>query len=332
MAHGGGGSFTARLIAEIFRPLFESPELDVQHDSAQIRVPAPRVAYSTDSYVVRPPVFPGGDIGSLAVTGSCNDVAMSGARPVFLSCAWILEEGLATEDLVRFAESAARAAREIGARIACGDTKVVERGHGDGVYVTTSALGLIEHELDVAPRSVREGDAVLLSGDVGRHGVAVMACREGLEFDARIESDAAHLWPLVDALLRCGARVHCLRDLTRGGLATALIEIAETAGVLVELDEAAVPVSDAVRGACEMLGLDPLYVVNEGRMIAFVPDEDADRALRALRALPAGAGGVRAGTVRAGTGGSGGVVHLVTPYGARRPLDRLSGEQLPRIC
>ncbi len=331
LAHGGGGSFTARLIEQIFRPACESAELDAEHDAAELRLDAGRLAYSTDSFIVRPTIFPGGDIGSLAVTGSCNDVAMAGARPAYLSCGWILEEGLATEDLARFAASAAHAAREVGARIVCGDTKVVDRGHGDGVYVNTSAIGVIEHALTIAPHSVRPGDVVLLSGDVGRHGVAILAHRDGLEFDTRIESDCAHLWPLVEALLHAGVEVHCLRDCTRGGVATALIEIASTARVLVSVDETTVPVNDAVRGACDLLGLDPLYVVNEGRMVVFVPERDAARALSELRAQPAGRDACTIGTVSAARDDRG-VVHLVTPYGVRRPLDRLSGEQLPRIC
>ena len=327
MAHGGGGTLMARLLAEVFFPAFANPLLEEEHDGALLTLPnGTRLAFSTDSYVVQPLFFPGGDIGSLAVNGTVNDLAMCGARPLCLSAGFIIEEGLPVETLQRIVASMGAAAQVAGVQIATGDTKVVDRGKGDGVFINTAGIGLIEHGQHLAPRSVRPGDALLLSGDLGRHGIAIMAQRQGLEFETTIESDCAPLNGPVQALLAGGIEVHCLRDLTRGGLASALVEIALKAGVHIEISEALLPVGEEVRGACEVLGLDPLYVANEGRFAAFVPAAQADRALEILHPHTQGAcliGGVREGR---------GQVTLKSQIGVPRVVDRLSGEQLPRIC
>jgi hydrogenase expression/formation protein HypE len=321
---------TQQLIDGVFGPAFRNPALDARHDGAELAGPGgSRLAFTTDSHVVTPLFFPGGDIGKLAVFGTANDLAMCGARPRWLSAGFILEEGVSLDVVRRVAASMREAAQAAGIEIVTGDTKVVERGKGDGIYVNTSGIGLIEHELAVSPASVHAGDVVLLSGDIGRHGMAIMAQREGLAFESPIESDCAPLWPAVEALLAAGVQVHCLRDLTRGGLATAAIEIAETARVGVRLEEATVPVSEPVRGACEILGLDPLYVANEGRFIAFVPAADASRALEIMGRTAPGGPPARIGLVH---GAGPGEVTLRSTIGVERILDRLSGEQLPRIC
>jgi hydrogenase expression/formation protein HypE len=341
LAHGGGGKLTAQLVDEIFRPLFRSPALEEQHDGARLQWTAARaarpgelqLAMSTDSYVVRPLFFPGGDIGSLAVVGTCNDLAMCGARPRYLSCGFILEEGLPTETLVRVAQSMAQAAAEVGAQLVCGDTKVVERGKGDGLYLNTSGIGELVSESPIVPAALRPGDQLLLSGDIGRHGLAVLSAREDLGFSPPLHSDCAHLWPLVQALLAAGVTVRCLRDLTRGGLATAAVELAESARLDLRLEEAAATRSAAVRGACEVLGLDPLYLACEGRCIAVVPAEQAAQALQIWRSHPLGQAASRLGEVLAPRDPElPGRVWLHGSLGQLRPLDRLSGEPLPRIC
>jgi hydrogenase expression/formation protein HypE len=330
LAHGGGGRLTQQLIERIFEPAFANPALAARHDGALLAAPkGARLAFTTDSHVVSPLFFPGGDIGRLAVYGTVNDLAMCGARPRWLSAAFILEEGLPLETLERVVRSMGEAARAAGVTIVTGDTKVVERGKGDGLYVNTAGMGTIEHALTIEPAAVRAGDVVVLSGDIGRHGMAILAQREGLAFESPIESDCASLWPAVEALLTAGIEVHCLRDLTRGGLATAVIEIAETAGLAVKLEETAVPISEAVRGACEILGLDPFYVANEGRFVAFVPAAQASRALAMLQRFAPDCGAAQIGGVRASPAGE---VTLGSVVGVERILDRLSGEQLPRIC
>lgn len=331
LGHGGGGKLTQQLFELVFGPAFANAALDTRHDGAALVLPAGtrRLAFTTDSHVVKPLFFPGGDIGRLAVFGTANDLAMCGARPRWLSASFVLEEGFALETLQSVVTSMRDAAREADVSVVTGDTKVVERGKGDGVYVNTSGIGTIEHDLVAAPQSVRPGDAVLLSGDIGRHGMAVMAQREGLAFESPIVSDLALLWPAVDALLREGLEVHCLRDLTRGGLATALIEIAETARVGVRVEETAIAVSEPVRGACELLGLDPLYVANEGRCVVFLPPAQADAALAVLRRFAPDGTPAKIGVVRADALGD---VTLRNAIGVERVLHRLSGEQLPRIC
>jgi hydrogenase expression/formation protein HypE len=329
MAHGGGGRLTRRLIDEVFRPAFRNPLLDAQHDGAVLPATPHRLAFTSDSSVVRPLFFPGGDIGALAVNGTVNDLAMCGARPLYLSAGFVIEEGLPVETLRRVAESMRRAADAAGVRVVTGDTKVVDRGKGDGLYLSTSGVGVLEHDLAIGPAAVRPGDAVLLSGDIGRHGMAVMAVREGLAFETPIASDCAPVGAPVLALLAAGVGVRCLRDPTRGGLAAVLVEIAETAGVRVHVVEAAIPVDEPVRGACEVLGLDPLYVACEGRFVAFVPAAEAERALAVLRAHPVSAGACRIGTVEEGTDG---LVTMTSTVGTRRVIDLPTGEQLPRIC
>jgi hydrogenase expression/formation protein HypE len=317
------------LIEHTIVPVFRNPVLDVRHDSAVLDVGGARLAFTTDSYVVRPLFFPGGDIGTLAVNGTVNDLAMSGAKPLYLSASFVLEEGLPVETLQRILASMRRAADAAEVQIVTGDTKVVDRGKGDGIFITTAGVGRIEHALAITPASVRPGDAVLLSGDLGRHGMAIMAVREGLEFETTIESDCAPLAGLVADLISGGIQVRCLRDLTRGGLASALIEIAEAAAVQIHIREAAVPVGEEVRGACEILGLDPLYVANEGKVLALVAPERAAAALAALRAHPLGREAAVIGEVRDEHPGR---VFLRSRIGGLRVVDLLSGEQLPRIC
>jgi len=329
LAHGGGGKLMAQLIEKMFVPAFANPFLDRQHDGAVVELEGVKLAFSTDSYVVDPLFFPGGDIGTLAVNGTVNDLAMCGARPLYLSAGFIIEEGLPMERLWQVVRSIQAAAGEAGVALVTGDTKVVDRGKGDGVFINTAGLGLIEHELVIGPESVRPGDAVLISGDVGRHGIAIMAQREGLAFESTIESDCAAVSGLVMELLETGVEIHCLRDLTRGGLASALVEIAERAGRQIDIEEREIPVQAEVQGACEILGLDPLYVANEGRFAAFVAPDHAGRALEIMRGHPLGAGTAVVGKV--GEEGSG-LVILRSMIGARRIVDRLSGEQLPRIC
>ncbi|MBL8295477.1 MAG: hydrogenase expression/formation protein HypE, partial [Bryobacterales bacterium] len=267
LAHGGGGRLTQQLLETIFYPAFANGALGARHDGALLEVGGARLAFTTDSFVVRPLIFPGGTIGDLAVNGTVNDLAMCGARPLYLSAGFILEEGLPMETLRRIAGDMGEAARRAGVTLVTGDTKVVDKGKGDGVFINTSGIGVVECGWEISPAAVQPGDAVVISGDVGAHGVAILSVREGLEFEGAIASDTAPLWEPVEALLRAGVEVHCLRDLTRGGLATALNEIASTRGVTVRIEEAAVPVDEAVQGACEILGLDPLYVANEGRFV-----------------------------------------------------------------
>ena len=329
LAHGGGGLLMRELIEHLFRPAFDNGLLPTRHDSAVVPIDTSRIAFTTDTYVVHPRRFPGGDIGTLAVFGTVNDLAMSGARPRYLSAGFVLEEGLPLDELHQVAQSMRAAATRCGVALVTGDTKVVDRGKGDGLFINTAGVGTVGAGVEIHPGRVRTGDAVLLSGDVGRHGIAVLSVRDGLAFETPIESDCAPLHALVAALVDGGIDVHCLRDPTRGGLASALNEIALDAGVGIEIVEAAVPVSEAVAGACELLGLDPLYVACEGRMLAFVARAEADRALDILHVQPLGREAVQIGHV---TDGPAGLVALKTRLGAARLLDMLSGEQLPRIC
>jgi hydrogenase expression/formation protein HypE len=336
LAHGGGGRLTQRLIERVFLPAFANPLLQTRHDGAVFQVPGaraplPRLAFTTDAHVVHPLFFPGGDIGSLAVNGTVNDLAMCGARPLYLSAAFILEEGFATADLQRIVDSMQAAAVTAGVALVTGDTKVVDRGKADGVFITTAGVGVCEHPLVIEPGAVRPGDVVLLSGDIGRHGVAIMAAREGLAFETTVTSDCAPLFEPVRRLLDGGIAVHCLRDLTRGGLAAALVEIAETSGRRIALAEDAIPVSEGVAAACELLGLDPLSVANEGRFVAFVPEGDAERGLTLLRRAgcdPRAIGRVSAASAAPGAPS----VTLRTRLGSTRIVELPRGEQLPRIC
>ena len=317
------------LIENLFLQAFSNERLLARHDATAIDLPTTRLAFSTDSYVVHPLFFPGGDIGELAINGTVNDLAMSGARPMYLSAGFILEEGLPMETLQRVVQSMSRAAVSAGVEVVTGDTKVVDRGKADGLYVNTAGVGAIEPNVSIAPSRVQAGDAILLSGDVGRHGIAVMALREGLEFETTIESDCAAVVEPVQALLAEGIDVHCLRDLTRGGLASALIEIAEVAGHRIRIEESSVPVDEQVRGACEILGFDPIYVANEGRFVAFVAPGDADRALAVLSRCDVSRTATIIGEVVAG---SPPLVSMRSAMGTNRVVDMLSGEQLPRIC
>jgi hydrogenase expression/formation protein HypE len=318
---------SAELVEHLFRPAFGATgELT---DSAVLDVGGARLSFSTDSYVVKPLFFPGGSIGDLAVNGTVNDLAMSGARPVALSTAFIVEEGTALADLGRVATALGAAARAAGVALVTGDTKVVDAGHGDQVFINTAGIGLVPAGVDIRPGRARPGDVVLVSGDIGRHGVAVLSCREGLEFGTGVQSDTAPLAGLVAAMLATGGDVHVLRDPTRGGLAAALNEIARSAGVGVQLVERQVPVPPAVADACSLLGLDPFYVANEGVLVAFVAPGDAEQVLAAMRATPEGAGAAVVGTVVAQHPG---MVVAKTGLGGTRVVALPAGEQLPRIC
>lgn len=329
MGHGGGGVLSAELVEHVFAPAYGGRALAGLGDSAQLELGGARLAFSTDSYVVRPLFFPGGSIGDLAVNGTVNDLAMSGARAAYLSCAFILEEGVEMTLVARVADAVGAAARTAGVEVATGDTKVVESGHGDGVYLNTAGIGLIPDGVDIRPQRARPGDVVIVSGELGAHGVAVMSMREGLEFGVEIESDCAALGGLVAAMLAVTPDLHVLRDPTRGGLGTALGEIAAAAGVGVTVVERNLPVPEPVANACAVLGLDPMYVANEGKLVAFVPREHAEEVLAAMRAHPLGA---QAAVIGECVPAHPGMVVARTGLGGTRVIDLPIGEQLPRIC
>lgn len=329
LAHGGGGRLMQELIQDVFVRAFQNPMLTPLHDGATWPVEKGALAFTTDSYVVRPLFFPGGDIGSLAVNGTINDLAMCGAKPLHLSAAFILEEGLDLEVLQRVVQSMAEAAQAAGVPIVTGDTKVVDRGKGDGVFINTSGVGLVPAGVRLLPILIKPGDAILVSGDLGRHGVAVLSVREGLTFDGHIQTDSAPLHYIVADLIESGVDIHCLRDLTRGGLAGVLNELASAAKVGMMVEETAIPVSEPVRGACELLGLDPLYVANEGRFVAMIPAQQTEAALAVMRRHEASSQASQIGVV---TDSDLSLVALRTVVGTHRVLDLLSGEQLPRIC
>jgi hydrogenase expression/formation protein HypE len=329
MGHGGGGEMSAELVQHLFLPAYGAASLDAAADSAVLPFPGGRLAFSTDSYVVKPMEFPGGSIGDLAVNGTVNDLAMSGATPLYLSTAYILQEGTPLTVVGRIAAAVGAAARAAGVRLVTGDTKVVDSGSGDGVFVNTAGVGFVPAGVDIAPQRAAPGDAVLVSGDLGVHGVAVMSVREGLEFGTPVVSDTAPLHTLVQAMLATGADVHVLRDPTRGGVAAALNEIARAAGLGVDLIERDLPIPAAVADACSLLGLDPLQVANEGKLLAFVPAESADAVLAAMIAHPCGVGARRIGTCVAEHPG---MVVARTALGGTRVVTMPIGEQLPRIC
>jgi hydrogenase expression/formation protein HypE len=329
MGHGGGGAMSAELIEHLFLPAFGSAADANLGDSAVVTLGGARLAFSTDSFVVKPIVFPGGTVGDLAVNGTVNDLAMSGARPMVLSTAFILEEGTALADIAHVARAVGSAALAAGVTLVTGDTKVVDAGHGDGVFLTTAGIGVIDEGVDIRPQRATVGDVVLVSGEIGVHGVAVMSCREGLEFGTTVVSDTAPLHGLVAAMLATGADIHTLRDPTRGGLAASLNEIAKAAKVGIVLNEPALPVPGSVRDACGLLGLDPMYVANEGKLVAFVPPQDADRVLAAMRAHPLGAHAAAIGVCGPDHPG---MVVARTALGGTRVVDLPAGEQLPRIC
>lgn len=333
LGHGSGGKLTADLIEGIFLPAFHNPTLDKLDDQAVLTIGNSRVAFTTDSFVVTPIFFPGGDIGRLAVHGTVNDLAMSGAQPLYLSVAFILEEGLPVDDLRRIVESMRAAAADAGVQFVTGDTKVVDRGKGDQIFINTTGIGIIPEGVNISAGRAQPGDAVLLSGFIGDHGMAIMSQREGLEFEGAIESDCASLHTLVAAMLEVPSSsrdfLHCLRDPTRGGAATTLNEIARRANVGMLLQEQAIPVRESVRGACEILGLDPLYVANEGKLLAVVRPDMADAVLAQMRAHPLGRDAALIGEVVADHPG---MVLMKTGVGGTRVLDVMFSEQLPRIC
>ena len=329
LGHGSGGKLSAELMRDVFLPAFRNSTLERLEDQAVFAVNNGRMAFTTDSFVVKPLFFPGGDIGSLAVHGTVNDLAMGGAKPLFLSTAFIIEEGFSMEKLRRIADSLGRAAKECNVQILTGDTKVVDRGSGDGVFINTTGLGVVAEGVFLSAGGARPGDAVILSGSIGEHGIAILAEREGLEFDSAVESDSAPLHGLVAAMLETTHAIRCLRDPTRGGVSSSLNEIAAQSQVGISLDEQAIPIREEVRGACEMLGLDPLYVANEGKLLAIVDPAAADELVAAMRRHPLGREARRIGTVR---GADAGWVTMRTVLGTTRIVDMLAGDQLPRIC
>jgi hydrogenase expression/formation protein HypE len=344
LGHGSGGRLSAELLRDVFLPMFSNAILDRMDDQAVLEIGGSRLAFTTDSFVVQPLFFPGGDIGSLAVHGTVNDLAMGGARPLFLSAAFILEEGLSKETLCRIVASMRDASAAAGVSIVTGDTKVVERGKGDGVFINTTGIGIVPEGVRLSANQARPGDRVLLSGSIGDHGIAILAKREGLEFDTEITSDSAPLHDMVAAMLSAStqmsastqrgtsSQIRCLRDPTRGGLSSSLNEIASQSGVSIQLEETAIPVRDEVKGACELLGLDPLYVANEGKLVAIVAPEAADAVLEAMRRHPRGGDATVIGTVGGTTGRGRARVTLRTAFGSTRIVDLLTGDQLPRIC
>jgi len=330
LGHGSGGLLSAELLRDVFLPLFSNPVLDRMDDQAIVEIGGARVAFTTDSFVVQPLFFPGGDIGSLAVHGTVNDLAMGGARPLFLSAGFILEEGFSTEALRRIAASMAEAAAAAGVSIVTGDTKVVERGKGDGLFINTTGIGIVPEGVHLSASQARPGDRVILSGSIGDHGIAILCKREGLEFDTEILSDSAALHQLVGSMLDAGgAAIRCMRDPTRGGVSSSLNEIAAQSKVSIQIEESCIPVRDEVRGACELLGLDPLYVANEGKLLAIVAPEAAERILDVMRRDPLGVDAAIIGTVG---DQSAGLVTMRTAFGSTRIVGMLAGEQLPRIC
>jgi len=330
MGHGGGGKLGNELVEHLFLPAFRNPALENLGDAAVLDLGSGRVAMSTDSFVVQPLFFPGGSIGELAVNGTVNDLAVSGAEPRFLSASFILEEGFPLAQLAAIVEAMAAAAATAGVKIVTGDTKVVERGHGDGCYINTAGVGVLRPGVTVGPDRAQAGDAVLVSGTIGDHGMAIMSVREGLEFESQLRSDCAALNGLIAEVLdAAGADVHAMRDPTRGGLASTLNEIAHSSGVGVEIDEPSLPVRTEVQSACELLGLDPVYVANEGKVVFFVAPSAAERVLEVLRAHPLGRDAARIGQV---TAQHPGMLVARTGMGANRVIATQIGEQLPRIC
>jgi hydrogenase expression/formation protein HypE len=329
LGHGSGGKLSAELIRDIFLPAFHNPVLARLDDQAIVNINGQRLAITTDSFVVKPLFFPGGDIGSLAVHGTVNDLAMGGATPLFLSAAFIIEEGFSIEELRRVVSSLRRAAGAAGVQIVTGDTKVVEKGKGDGLFINTTGIGLVPQGLDLSADRARPGDTVILSGSIGDHGIAILAQRAGLEFETQIESDSAALHTLVADMLAVTRSIRCMRDPTRGGVSSTLNEIAQQSRVGIELEEDFLPIHEQVRGACELLGLDPLYVANEGKLIAIVAPNATDAVLQTMRRHPLGAEAQIVGTVRTDHPG---LVTMRTPLGTTRVVDMLAGDQLPRIC
>jgi hydrogenase expression/formation protein HypE len=330
MAHGGGGRLMQQLLDSIIQPVFSNAILNQKHDSAVLNINGSKLAFTTDSYVVKPLFFSGGDIGKLAVCGTLNDLAMSGALPLYISCSLIIEEGFAIKDLQRIVQSMQQTAQQAGVLIVTGDTKVVDHGSGDGVYINTAGIGIIDENINISPAHIQAGDSIIINSDLARHGIAVMLEREGLNFESTIQSDCAELSGLVQHLIQGGIDIHCMRDLTRGGLASCLIELATASRHAIEINETALPIHQDVNSACEILGFDPLYIANEGCFALFVPEAQTEQTLAALRRHPLGQQACLIGKVKAAH--PKGLVTLQTAMGISRVLDLLSGEQLPRIC
>ncbi len=329
LAHGGGGRLSQQMIQKMFVPQFQNEYLEQLHDGAIVTMNGARLAFTTDSYVINPIFFPGGNIGTLAVNGTVNDLAMCGATPMYLSAAFIIEEGFAMDELWRVVLSMQEAAKMAGVQLVTGDTKVVDKGKGDKIFINTSGIGAIENDVDINPKNARPGDKIILNGTIAAHGIAIMSVREGLEFKTRVESDCAPLNDLVRKMFGASKQIHVLRDPTRGGVASALNEIAESANVGIMIHENRIPIADEVRGACEILGFDPLYVANEGKLLAFVDPADSERVLSAMRSHPLGKDAVVIGEV---TAVNPRLVLMKSLIGGTRVVDMLSGEQLPRIC
>jgi len=329
LGHGSGGKLSAELVRDIFLPAFGNPTLAQLNDQAVVSINGSRLAITTDSFVVKPLFFPGGDIGSLAVHGTINDLAVGGAQPLFLSVAFILEEGLPMETLQRVVVSLQRAASDAGVQVVTGDTKVVEKGKGDGLFINTTGIGIVPEGIELSADRAKPGDKVILSGFLGDHGIAILAQREGLEFETTIESDSAALHTLVAEMLKTSTAIRCMRDPTRGGVSSTLNEIAQQSGVGIEIEEETIPVREDVRGACEMLGLDPLYVANEGKLVAIVAPEAADALVETMRQHRLGKEARIIGTV---SDKNAGLVTMRTTLGTTRIVDMLAGDQLPRIC
>jgi hydrogenase expression/formation protein HypE len=329
LAHGSGGKLSQQLIQKIVLPQFRNDFLEPLHDGAVLPFNNSRVAFSTDSYVVSPIFFPGGDIGKLAIHGTVNDLAMCGARPLYLSAAFILEEGTPMQDFWRVTQSMRAAAASAGVILVTGDTKVVDRGKADKIFINTSGIGIVPQGVHIHPARAQPGDKIIVSGPIAVHGIAIMSVREGLEFETEIASDTAPLNGLVDAIFAASEDIHVLRDPTRGGITSALTEIAQTARIGMLLDEARIPITEEVKGACEILGLDPLYVANEGKLLAIVSDNEAAGVLEAMHSHPLGNEAAIIGEV---TADHPGFVLMKTRVGGTRVVDMLSGEQLPRIC
>jgi hydrogenase expression/formation protein HypE len=329
LGHGSGGKLSQQLINKIILPQFRNELLEPLHDGAIFGINNSRFAYSTDSFVVSPIFFPGGDIGTLAVHGTVNDLAMCGARPLYMTAAFIIEEGLPLEHLYRIVQSMQISAKAAGVSIVTGDTKVVDRGKGDQIFINTSGIGLIPDGINIQPRNARPGDKIIINGPIAQHGMAIMSVRDGLEFETEITSDSAALNGLVETMFAASKDIHVLRDPTRGGVTSALSEIAQSACVGIRLDESRIPISEQVKAACEILGLDPLYVANEGKLLAFVPAESASAVLAAMRSHPLGTESAIIGEVVSDMPG---FVTMKTKIGGERVVEMLSGEQLPRIC
>jgi len=329
MAHGSGGRMTHQLIDKIFLPAFGNELSRLDHDGAVLDPPDGRLVFTTDSFVVNPLFFPGGNIGTVAVNGTVNDLAMCGARPLYMSAGFILEEGLPIETLWKIVLTMKSAAEFAGIRIVTGDTKVVDKGKGDGVFINTTGVGEVSRNLRIDPSNIKAGDFVIINGDIGRHGIAVLSRREGLSFETEIESDCAPLSGTVIKLIENGIEIHCLRDLTRGGLATALVELANAAKLKIEIDEDSIPVLGDVGAACEILGFDPVYIANEGRFVAFVPERFADKAVKLMSSVE---DGVRPAVIGRVCDNNSGLVTFKNSFGAERIIDMLSGDQFPRIC